>query len=490
MKYFISIALSFVAIGIAVFSLQHISSTETFGATGNAGANALYEQALSQPLGTTDANMFVTSGADVQGNLLPLNSYQCLSVDTGQPNFEAICGNVTASSAAGLTLSITLRGLSTQTGTTSNPSFIFTHRRGADVRITDFPTLTVNNNELNGVQQIPNELTYANTVFIGSNDATSSIPTKFYVDNALVSGAVNATTLVKGIVQLATPQQAASSTILGSTGANDVLASKYATDTPQQCSGQVNGGCVVMSALDGFVRQSWFNFANLFTFTGGLTSTATSTFACSNVLSNACKFNGTPLAFQLGTTFASSTFLSLDAAGNVTAESTYPHQYAITNSGVTATNGTNRGYATSTPFMAIPAGFMTASSTIRATGVFSCNAQSTNQDAGDILLKDSLGDTLGDVPCTTNATNGNITGTFEIDLSFSSSVSNETTLSINGGIFLTVAASTVASDVQSTITTNTINLGNAFSVGLVASAQSGGGTPQTILNSFNIVATK
>lgn len=318
MKSFLfSIGLSIIALGVASAAFLQHEQVQSFGATANAGANALYEQSLAQPLGTTDANMYVTSGGDVQGNLLPLNSYQCLSVDTGQPNFEAICGNVTASASSGLTLAVTLRGLSTQTATTSNPSFIFTHRRGADVRITDFPALTVVNNQLNGVQTIPNPIYYSSnfTPPFWTNAASNTIATLGIVQSTAAAGCGNASETASGCSQISTAAQAAAGVSIGSTAARLVLPGSLATSTPGNSTATGN----IPTTIGKFLSQSFFDFTQLFTFSGGLTSTATTTLAGSNVLSNAVVIRSVPYAFP-SSQGASSTVLSDDGLGNLSWE--------------------------------------------------------------------------------------------------------------------------------------------------------------------------
>lgn len=72
-----------------------------------------------------------------------------------------------------------------------------------------------------------------------------------YVNGTVLSGAANATELVKGIIELATAREAASSTVLGGTGANLVLQTKYATDTPQLATCAGSSGCLIMTDLLG-----------------------------------------------------------------------------------------------------------------------------------------------------------------------------------------------------------------------------------------------
>lgn len=106
---------------------------------------------------------------------------------------------------------------------------------------------------------------------------TSELASVAYVNAVTTAGAPNASISVKGIVQLATARQAASSTLNGSTGAFDVLQSSYATDTPGTLCATTAGGCVLMSLLNGKLSQSWIDFTQLFSFTGGLISTGSST---------------------------------------------------------------------------------------------------------------------------------------------------------------------------------------------------------------------
>lgn len=279
-------AIAVIALGTGIYAVTHENQVaQVFGATAsNPGANALYESSLASPLGTADAQMFVTSGADVQGNLLPVGSIQALTVDTGQPNAETILGTVSVSSASGLTLNITTRGLNTSNGTTSNSSFIFTHRRGADVRITDFPSLTIINNQLNGVQSIPNLLQYANTVLIGVGSPTTTLATKYYVDQSVASGCGNATESNSGCVQLATGAQAAAGTSAGSTGARLVIPNSLATSTPYTSTPQ--GSVPSSASIGGKISQLWLDLTQYFSFSN-LQSASTTLTGTTNIYGTA-----------------------------------------------------------------------------------------------------------------------------------------------------------------------------------------------------------
>lgn len=378
-----------VAAGVSFFVLSH-DTKQNFGATGNAGANALFEQSLAQPLGTTDANMYLTSGADVQSNLLPLNSYQCLSIDTGQPNFEAVCGTVTTTSTSSLTLLISLRGLSTQTATTSNTGFIFTHRRGADVRITDFPTLTVNNNELNGVQAIPNSVFYSSnfTPTFWTNAASNTLATIGIVNSTVAAGCGNANESASGCAQLATGAQASAGTSIGSTGARLVIPGSLATSTPG-----TNATNQIPVTVAGKLAQGFLDLTQAFTVTGawvfntaaatfnaGFLSTASSTLtattsiAASNVNSDALIIRGIPYAYPSVQGVASS-FLKNDGSGNLSWATASHYNYATTTA--TSKGGGGNGTITSQA-LTIPAGVMTGSSTITISGSGSCTGDSAD----------------------------------------------------------------------------------------------------------------
>lgn len=410
--------------GYYLYTHQNVAS---FGATANPGANALYEQSLAQPLGTADASMFVTSGADVQGNLLSVGSYQCLSVDTGQPNFEAICGTVSSSSTAGLTLAIALRGLSTQTATTTNSSFIFTHRRGADVRITDFPALTILNNQLNGAQVIPNPIYYSSnfTPSFWTTAASSTIATLGIVNSTAASGCGNASEVANGCSQLATAAQAAAGTSLGSTGARIVIPGSLTNAT------QSSTTIVPVTNTSGKLSQLFLDLTQAFTFVGNvvtngsLTANATTTISASNVLSNALVLHGLPYSWP-NTRAASSTVLSEDGNGNLSFESPSSiviHPYSLySGTTVTANSGTT---ATSTASLTIPAGVLTASSTITAIVTPACTPGSNGSPACDWQLVTSKGVILAQASFSESASGPVSTGPLTFTVTPNNSLSSQ-----------------------------------------------------------------
>lgn len=265
----------------------------------------VFETYLTSQQSTSDTTLSLANVTLRDGSTL--SGYVCLTIDGNSPSLEYECGTLT-----GTTVAVSARGLDAVSGTTTITALKNTHRRGADVKITDYPLAAQIQRILSGIDTFPNLLSYASTqCTVGSPN--TAICDKHYIDAAVSSGAANANETTNGISQLATGLQAASSTSLGSTAARLTLGANLATDTP---SVGTRTSRVLMSDLTGYLKQGWINLTQLFTFTGGLTSTATTTLAGSNVLSNAIVLNTVPYAFPsaLG---ASSTSLTTDASGNL-----------------------------------------------------------------------------------------------------------------------------------------------------------------------------
>jgi hypothetical protein len=121
-------------------------------------------------------------------NSTSLSGYACFTVDSGNPNVEFICGT-----ASGTSITSLIRGIDTLDGKTSVASLIFSHRRGADVKITDFPVFSIVRNIVNGTDTFPNPITYGVGVNpVGSQDLT----TKAYVLSVVNGGTVSVNEVV------------------------------------------------------------------------------------------------------------------------------------------------------------------------------------------------------------------------------------------------------------------------------------------------------
>lgn len=336
--------------GVALYA-YNVDSSASYGVTVNPVTPAVFETYLANAEGTPDTSLTLASGALRDGT--SLSGYVCLTIDSNTSALEYECGT-----ASGTTVSGLLRGLDATTGTTSVPALIFAHRRGADVKVTDYPTLTILNNQLSGIQSI------GVPIFYDSSVASSTIASNMHnlvdvdlLNSTSFSGSPNASAIVKGIVQLATGLQAGSSTALGSTGAALVIPASIATDTPNT---NTNKSDALISDLTGHLKQGWLDLASLWTFAGGLTSTATTTLAASNVLSNALKINTVPYAWP-GSQGVLNTVLTNDGAGNLTWSPTKNSTLSVSSQNLPETNTSTTSLKTVT----VPANSLSATAAIR-----------------------------------------------------------------------------------------------------------------------------
>lgn len=117
---------------------------------------ATFETYLSSQQAVSDTTMILSKGTLNDGQLL--SGYQCFVVDSSSPSQEYECGTVSSASASGAIVSNVIRGLDYLAGTSTEASQTFLHRRGADVKVSDFPILN-----------------YLTRIFNGSDSATSPL---------------------------------------------------------------------------------------------------------------------------------------------------------------------------------------------------------------------------------------------------------------------------------------------------------------------------
>jgi hypothetical protein len=65
-----------------------------------------------------------------------LSGFNCFTIDEGRTDMEYVCGTVSGTTVSSLT-----RGIDPVTATTTNATVQFAHRKGANVKITDFPII-------------------------------------------------------------------------------------------------------------------------------------------------------------------------------------------------------------------------------------------------------------------------------------------------------------------------------------------------------------
>lgn len=217
---------------------------------------AVFETSLQSPISSSATTMTLTANSIRGGG--SVSGYTCFTVDEGNTNAETICGTV-----SGTTVSNLERGISQATGTTTVASLQFSHRRGANVKITNFPIIQLVKAQNSGEETFANLLAYATTTPTAT--APTHITSKAYVDSVANQGAATSTETNGGIVELATKAEQAASTD-GGANTPRVLYSKYSTSTPDGTSQA--GQYTVVSEADGKLNQLWLDLTEGFNFTG------------------------------------------------------------------------------------------------------------------------------------------------------------------------------------------------------------------------------
>lgn len=273
------------------------------GATLPSGT-AVFETSLQSPITSSATSLTLTANSVSGGTTL--SGYNCFTIDEGSAQAEYVCGTVSGTTVSGMT-----RGVDPQTATTTNATLQFSHRRGANIKITDFPLIQIMRNQLNGNDTIPNILSYTSGTACSGTSANGSLCDKAYIDGVVVSGASNANETTKGIVELATAIEQASSTPLGSTAASVVIQAKYATSSPLRgCDGTATAGalCVPVARNDGKISPNFIatSSTDAYRLTGAFSSSATTTIAASSTTTAPIVLNSIPYKFP-ATQGASST---------------------------------------------------------------------------------------------------------------------------------------------------------------------------------------
>ncbi|UPJ35849.1 hypothetical protein IVB45_02215 [Bradyrhizobium sp. 4] len=266
-------------------------------------ATAIFETSLQSAITSSATTMTLTANAVRGGGAL--SGYNCFTIDEGSAQAETVCGTVSSTAVTAMT-----RGISQSTGTTTVAALQFAHRRGANVKITDFPLIQILKAQLNGEDTIPNSLlldtiaryTSAPTFTQGSNQLVTALYAEGYANNVIAGGSPTSTETIGGKVRLATQLQMASSTDLGIT-APLVLQAKYATSSPGYAGLWTvitnNAGKIAQTFLD--LTQS-YTWTGLHIFTAGFISNASSTVKSLNVASSTMIWNGVYLQPRFGGT--------------------------------------------------------------------------------------------------------------------------------------------------------------------------------------------
>jgi hypothetical protein len=248
-----AIASAFIGVATFIGSLFGIAPAPgpSLGAALPSGS-AVFETSLQSRISSTDTSLTLVSNSVRGGSSLA--GYNCFTIDEGRTDAEYVCGTVSGTSVTSLT-----RGIDPATGTSSNSALKFAHRVGADVKITDFPLLQILRNQANGTDTYEHVLTYASGV---TPTNTGDLTDKEYVDGVAFSGAgiIDATSIAKGVVELATQTETASSSSAGSSG-NLVIPASSATSTYNGATAPLR---VVVTQNSGKIDDNFLSTSTLF----------------------------------------------------------------------------------------------------------------------------------------------------------------------------------------------------------------------------------
>ncbi len=146
---------------------------------------ALFETSLAAPISNSATTMTITANSVRGGG--SLSGYQCFTVDEGSAQAEYVCGTVSATTVTSLE-----RGISPADGVTEDADLKFSHRRGASVKITDFPVIQRLVSQNTGSSTYASVLSYASAVPVATS--SNNIPYASWVQSAITNQSVLVTT--------------------------------------------------------------------------------------------------------------------------------------------------------------------------------------------------------------------------------------------------------------------------------------------------------
>jgi len=224
---------------------------------------ALYEDSLQSKITSSATSMTLIRGTDKQDR--DLSGTYGFVIDEGNTIEEfVICD------ASGTALTNCLRGIDVEDGETEVADSQEEHRRGASVKISNFPQLAIISRVINGDENFPNLLVYENAQLGRDANATSSaIMAKAYMDSLAIAGSPTSTYSQIGMTMLGDYNDTASGTPSSTpTGAPLVVPTALTTSTPSAImqTGDHNH-YIPVSEDDGKLNQLWLDLTELFDFT-------------------------------------------------------------------------------------------------------------------------------------------------------------------------------------------------------------------------------
>lgn len=142
---------------------------------------ATFQTSLQASITATATSMTLVSGTNAAGDAL--SGYTCFNIDEGTSIAEFVCGQ-----ASGTAITSMIRGIDPVDGDLEVTALKKAHRRGASVKITNYPALGILSRILNGNEQIPGAITYASGV---TPTASGDLTDKEYVLSVVAGGTVS-----------------------------------------------------------------------------------------------------------------------------------------------------------------------------------------------------------------------------------------------------------------------------------------------------------
>lgn len=304
-----------------------------------------------------------------------------ITLEPGNPTKQEIvsCTTDTQNANGSATFTGCIRGLSPIPDYTSSSSLKFSHGGGTQVIFSNPPQFYNEFAQLQNTESITGTWTFATSPLLTTDctgaSSNSAICAKAYIDGVAVAGASNANETTKGIGEIATGREAASSTSLGGTGARLFLPASLASSSPYSLATST----IVMTQIDGRISPSFMSTSSTYTLGGLITNASstllgTTTIKASSLTNNALVLNGLPYVFP-SIRGASSSVLSEDGSGNLTF-STPQVSVLYNNSPNVATSATNA--TTTLALVKIPANTMNTGKSLRVTGMWRTDAPAGN----------------------------------------------------------------------------------------------------------------
>jgi hypothetical protein len=228
---------------------------------------AVFETSLASKITSSATTMTLVSGTNKAGN--SLSGYIGFVIDEGTASEEFV-----ACTASGTSLTSCIRGIDPVDGDLEVSSLKLEHRRGASVKITNYPVLGVVTRILNGDETLPNKISYNSHPTFSSN---TELIDKKYADDLAIAGAPDSSIITKGIVEQATKAETAAGTATGGTTAplvvpNSSFSATFSATTTVPVTG-TNG-----KLSSGFIDQTAaYTWSATSTFSGPLITSGLST---------------------------------------------------------------------------------------------------------------------------------------------------------------------------------------------------------------------